>query len=156
MKLLVITQKIDLRDDILGFMHEWIAEFARQAEQVTAIGLYVGEHDLPKNVRVISLGKEKLGIRDQGLGIRKILYAYRFWWAIWKYRTEYDAVFVHMNQVYIPLGFPLWKLLGKKISLWYAHGHVPFGLRVAEKLADIIFQKNLKERPNLSGNSLTA
>jgi glycosyltransferase involved in cell wall biosynthesis len=48
-------------------------------------------------------------------------------------------VFVHMNQIYIILGGLVWKLLGKKISFWYAHGHVPFGLRIAEKIVDILF-----------------
>ena len=62
MKILICTQKVDLNDDILGFFHSWIAEFAKQCEKVTVICLYKGEYDLPGNVKVLSLGKEKLEI----------------------------------------------------------------------------------------------
>ncbi|MES2953248.1 MAG: glycosyltransferase family 4 protein [Patescibacteria group bacterium] len=137
MKILIVTQKIDRTDAILGFMHEWIREFAKQTEGVVAIGLGVGEYELPLNVKVASLGKEGSRLKIQGF--RKIQYTLRFWWLIWKHRNEYDAVFVHMNQVYVILGAPIWKLLGKKVSLWYAHGHVPASLHIAEKLTDLIF-----------------
>ena len=32
-KLLVITQKIDKYDDVLGFMHGWVTEFAKHLVQ---------------------------------------------------------------------------------------------------------------------------
>ena len=35
MKILIITQKVDQNDDVLGFFHGWIAEFAKHCEQVT-------------------------------------------------------------------------------------------------------------------------
>jgi len=44
-----------------------------------------------------------------------------------------------MNQIYIILGYPLWLLGGKKISLWYAHGSISWSLKLASKLANIIF-----------------
>lgn len=131
MKLLIITQKIDERDDVLGFMHGWIAGFARECEKVTAIGLSVGKHHLPKNVEVLSLGKEGGRSRLRSLA--------RLYWYAWSRRREYDAVFVHMNQVYINVTAPLWRLLGKKISLWYAHGHVPRDLRFAELFTQRVF-----------------
>ena len=58
MKLLIITQKINQADDVLGFFHGWIEEFAHQVESVVALGLENGEHRLPQNVKVLSLGKE--------------------------------------------------------------------------------------------------
>jgi len=39
MKLLIITQKVDINDDVLGFMHGWIAEFAKHCEKLTVICL---------------------------------------------------------------------------------------------------------------------
>ena len=59
MKLLIVTQKVDKNDPILGFFHRWIEEFARHVEFVTVICLGVGEYSLPVNVKVLSLGKEK-------------------------------------------------------------------------------------------------
>ena len=131
MKLLIITQKIDEGDDLLGFMHGWIAEFAKHCEQVTAIGLYVGSHHLPENVKVLSLGKEG--------GVSRLKYLWNFYRHVIRERKNYDAVFVHMNPEYVVLGGILWKLMGKKIGLWYAHGHVPLMLRVAVHGADAIF-----------------
>jgi hypothetical protein len=59
MKLLIITQKIDKNDPVLGFFHNWVKKFSENYESVNVICLYKGEYDLPKNVRVFSLGKEK-------------------------------------------------------------------------------------------------
>ena len=59
MRLLIITQKVDRSDPILGFFHRWLVEFAAHCEKVTVIGQLVGEHDLPRNVDVHSLGKEE-------------------------------------------------------------------------------------------------
>ena len=46
MKLLIITQKVDINDDNLGFFHDWIKEFARQVENVIVICLQKGEYKL--------------------------------------------------------------------------------------------------------------
>ena len=131
MKLLIITQKVDSNDDVLGFMHGWIAEFAKQCISVTVICLQAGEHYLPDKVKVLSLGKES--------GRSKIKYLWRFYKYIWREWHNYEAVFVHMNEMYVILGWLGWKLWHKKISLWYAHGHVSLSLKIAAKLADIIF-----------------
>lgn len=131
MKLLIITQKVDNQDDVLGFMHRWIEQFAAQCEQVTVICLFEGRHALPANVRVFSLGKEK--------GVGRFGYLARFFRIIWRERGAYDSVFVHMNQIYVLLGGLLWRALGKRVALWYAHGAVSTSLRIAEKMANIIF-----------------
>lgn len=131
MKLLILTQKVDSLDDNLGFFHRWIEAFAARCESVIVICLYEGTHDLPKNVRVLSLGKEG--------GVSRINYVRRFYSYIWKERKNYDAVFVHMNQIYVILGSMLWRMLNKKVSWWYAHGAVPVSVRLAERLTDVAF-----------------
>lgn len=131
MKLLIITQKVDRNDSILGFFHRWIEEFAKRCEKVTVVCLSEGEHNLSKNVKVLSLGKESGGGR-----IRYIVYFFKY---IFKYIDEYDAVFVHMNPIYIVFGGVFWRLLGKKIGLWYMHKSVDLKLRLAEKFSDVIF-----------------
>ncbi|QQR50450.1 glycosyltransferase family 4 protein [Candidatus Nomurabacteria bacterium] len=131
MKLLIITQVVDSTDPSLGFFHAWILEFAKTYEKVTVICLKKGTFDLPKNVQVLSLGKED--------SISKFHYLRRFYKYIWQYRKEYDTVFVHMNPVYVILGWKVWFLLGKKISLWYTHKSVDLKLRLATFLVNIIF-----------------
>jgi len=131
MKLLIITQKVDKNDDILGFFHGWLLEFAKHYEKITVICLQKGEYDLPSNVKVFSLGKEK--------GVSRIQYLINFYKYIWQERKNYDKVFVHMNPIYVVLGGLFWRFKGKKVALWYTHKSVDLKLRIAEKLANIIF-----------------
>lgn len=131
MKILIVTQKVDQNDDVLGFFHRWIDEFAKYCEQVTVIALGVGEYNLPTNVRVFSLGKE--------LGVSKIKYLINFYSIIVKERNHYEAIFVHMNHIYIVIGGLLWRLWGKRISFWYSHKSVTFSLRIATLLTHHVF-----------------
>jgi hypothetical protein len=57
--LLVVCQKVDEDDDLLGFFVGWIREFAKNFEKVFVITLAKGKYDLPSNVEVYSLGKER-------------------------------------------------------------------------------------------------
>ena len=141
MKLLIVTQKVDENDDVLGFMHGWIKEFAKHCEKIIVVALGVGQYDLPKNVKVLSLGKPAQGWSASGgekiTGKLKALF--NFYKYIWRERKNYDAVFVHMNAEYVVLAGWLWRLLGKKVGLWYAHGRAPWSLKFAEKFVHIIF-----------------
>lgn len=131
MRLLILTQKVDINDNNLGFFHRWIEEFAKQCESIIVVCLQKGEYRLPSNVKVISLGKEKYASR--------IKYLWNFYKYIFKYKNDYDGVFVHMNKEYVLLGGLLWKLWHKKIALWYTHKAVSWQLKLAEKLVDKIF-----------------
>jgi len=139
MKLLIITQKVDINDDVLGFMHGWIAEFAKHCEKLTVICLEKGEYDLPNNVKVLSLGKE-FKIQNSKFKIfNSIKYLFRFYKYILQERNNYDKIFVHMNPEYVILGGVFWMLLRKKIWLWYTHKSVNLKLKIAEKFVDVIF-----------------
>jgi glycosyltransferase involved in cell wall biosynthesis len=131
MKLLIVTQKVDVDDPILGFFHRWIQEFAKHCESIVVICLYEGKHNLPDKVKVLSLGKES--------GQSRLKYILNFYKYIWSERKNYERVFVHMNPVYAVLGGIFWRLAGKKISLWYTHKHVDLKLRMAEKIVCTIF-----------------
>lgn len=142
MKLLILTQKVDINDDILGFMHGWIKEFSKHCESVVAVCLQKGEYDLPDNIKVLSLGKEVNNFQFSIFNFQffnKIKYLLKFYQFIWQEKGNYDTVFVHMNKEYVILGGLLWRIIGKKICLWYAHGYAPFSLKIAEKLAHIVF-----------------
>jgi len=143
--LLIITQRVDRNYDVLGFFVEWIAEFSKKFEKVTVICLMKGEYSLPDNVKVLSLGKEK--------GVSRFSYIWNFYKYILSEKRNYDAVFVHNNPRYILLGWPVWKILGKKISLWYAHGHAPLMLKIADKLTNIAFTST-KEGYRINTNKL--
>jgi glycosyltransferase involved in cell wall biosynthesis len=131
MRLLILTQKVDSTDAILGFFHAWLLEFAKYFEKVTVVCLYQGEHNLPQNVTVLSLGKEK--------GTSRLKYILNFYRYIWREKDNYDTVFVHMNPIYVVLGGLFWRFWGKKIGLWYTHKSVDLKLYIATFFANIIF-----------------
>jgi glycosyltransferase involved in cell wall biosynthesis len=131
MKLLILTQKIDKNDSVLGFFHAWVVEFAKHCEKITVICLEKGRYDFPENVKVLSLGKED--------GQSRAKYIFRFFIYIWSERKRYDTVFVHMNQEYILLGGIFWKLFRKKIWLWRNHPVGSFRTDIAVFWSDKVF-----------------
>jgi len=90
-----------------------------------------GEYHLPNNVRVFSLGKEH--------GASPWRYVFSFYRLIWRERKNYDAVFVHMNQEYVLLGGFLWKLFGKKVTMWRNHFAGNFLTSIAAALSNKMF-----------------
>jgi glycosyltransferase involved in cell wall biosynthesis len=132
MKLLIVTQTVDRNDPILGFFHRWIEEFSTRFERITVICLREGEHALPANVSVHSLGKERGSATP-------FAYASRFLALAWRLRGEYDAVFVHMNPEYVILAGAFWRMAGRRVGLWYNHIQGGIRLRLAALFSDIIF-----------------
>lgn len=123
MNLLIVTQKVDRTDPILGFFHRWIEEFSKHCEGVTVIGQEVGNHALPSNVHVLSLGKE--------WGWPRFLQVLHFWFLILRHARMYDAVFVHMTPLWVILGWKTWFVLRKPVYLWYEARGGGWSLRLA-------------------------
>src|SRR3989344_4417315 len=140
MRLLVVTQKVDKKDPVLGFFHRWIEEFATRLDFITGICLETGEYSLPKNVKVLSLGKKQ---NVQSRALDRFVYIFRFYKYIWQERANYDSVFVHMNQEYVILGWKFWKLWRKKIFLWRNHARGSLWTHIAVSLSDKVFCTSL-------------
>ena len=134
MKLLICTQAIDVEDSDLGFFVRWIEEFAKNCEKVTIICLREGKHELPVNVKVYEIGKAESSRQK----------AVRFVSLAWKLREEYDAVFVHMNPEYLIIAGLLWRLMRKRIALWYTHKSVNLKLRIAVLFAHVVFTASVE------------
>jgi glycosyltransferase involved in cell wall biosynthesis len=113
MKILIITQKVNMDDPVLGFFHRWISELAKHFSKVTVICLEMGTYNFPPNVKVLSLGKEEKQSRLQ--------YLARFYSYVFKELNNYDVIFSHMNQEYIILAGWLWKLTFKRMYMWRNH-----------------------------------
>lgn len=146
MKLLIVTQAVDLDHSNLSFFHRWIEVFAESVESITIICLQKGRIALPKNATVFSLGKEQQANRLTRL--------FRFYWYSWRERKNYDSVFVHMNPEYVILGGLLWRMLGKKVILWYTHKAVNLRLKIAHALAHAICTAS-KESFRLGSHKVT-
>ncbi len=130
MRILICTQAVDADDPVLGFFLGWLREFSKHFEEVQVVCLKEGQHDLPPNVVVHSLGKES--------GRSRVKYLFRFYWSVWSLRGKYDAVFVHMNEEYVLLGGVFWKLFGKRVVLWRNHRHGSLFTRFAVALANTV------------------
>jgi len=134
MRLLVITQKVDKKDKVLGFFHRWLEEMASSFDFIEVIALGVGDCNLPQNIKVHSLGKEGKISR-----INKVINFYKLLFSL---KDRYDAVFVHMNPEYVVLAGWLWKVWQKPVYLWYLHKSVTWKLRYAQKKVKKIFTAN--------------
>src|SRR3989338_7023345 len=131
MKLLITTKTVDENDQLLGFFVEWIRLLSKKFEKITVLCLEKGKFELPKNVKVINIGKYR--------GLDKLRTLFSLCFISFNLRGEYDAVFVHMNPIWMISGGALWKIMRKKRFFWYTSGGVTFKLKVAEKFADTIF-----------------
>lgn len=126
--LLVICQKVDDTDDLLGFFVAWLREFAGHFRSVHVIALGVGKYDVPDNVRIYSLGKER-GVSK----VRQALHLIRY---LWRHTPRNGAVFCHMSPIFAIWAWPLARLRGARLVLWYLHRSVTARLRLALWLCD--------------------
>ena len=109
-KLLIITQKVDPNDQLLGSFVGWIREFKKHYDRVDVVALRVPNKNW----------------------LRFVL---QIFWQV----PSHDKVFVHMAPIFAIIAAPWARLWGKRIGLWYTHGTVSWKLRLAEKLVHVIF-----------------
>lgn len=124
--LLIITQKVDENDDLLGFFVTWIREFAKYFDQVFVVTLGKGKYDLPDNVQVYSLGKE--------LGRSKILQLLKLYKLLFRLVPKSVDIFAHMSPIFAVAAWPVTFIFRRKVILWYLHRSVTMRLKLAEKL----------------------
>ncbi|MBI3244036.1 MAG: glycosyltransferase family 4 protein [Chloroflexi bacterium] len=130
MRLLFITQKVDRADWLLGFAHGWVKSLAARVEQLTVICLAKGEVDLPSNVKVISLGKER--------GASRAGRAINFAKAMAATIGEADGVFTHMSPPFAIAAAPFTKLRRIPLVMWHTHRAVTLQLKLAVALSDVV------------------
>lgn len=130
MKLIIITQKVDINDDNLGFFHGWLGKFSEKLDKIYVVCLAQGKYHLPQNVVVYSLGKER--------GYPKLRQLFRLEKFLLKHLSEVDGIFIHMCPIYAVAAFPLAKIFKKKMILWFVHRSVSWQLKLAEKCLDKI------------------
>ncbi len=139
LKLLIITQKVDINDDILGFFHGWIKKLAEKIDRLDVICLYKGKYDLPNNVQVYSLGKEENGNR--------LKYLWRLYKYAWKLLPRNDLLFVHMNHKYVLLLWSLAKIFRKPVALFKAHRAKQLFLKTAMRISNKVISYSKESFP---------
>lgn len=130
MRVLFITQIVDRSHDNLGAVHGWIAAMAREVERVHVIALATGIVDLPPNVVVHSLGK------DRGHGKLRQLQLFQSVVGRLALARRVDVFFPHMVPRYALLVAPYRALLGIPTVMWYAHNSADLRLKLANLVVD--------------------
>lgn len=128
MRLLIVTQAIDLDDPILGFFSRWVTEFQKHCS-VSVIAQRVRRHTL--SIPVFSLGK------NTGASIPSQII--RFVGLLLRYRKNYDAILVHMTPVWVVLAWPLCFMCRKPLYLWYEARGQSVWLRIALRIVRRVF-----------------
>ena len=132
MKVLMLTQRIDLDDPILAFTHSWAEKLAQRVERLYCVGLSVGRHTLDQyGVRVFSMGKER-GYRILP-DVRYLVNLYRAMRDIER-DGGVDVIFSHMAPIFALAVAPYY--LWKRVPLvhWYTHSSVNWRVKVAHHL----------------------
>ena len=130
LRALMITQKVDLGDDILGFTHTWVNKLAERVERLYVLALAVGRYSLRDNIELFSMGKERGNSRLERLvNFNRVV-------AGLVLRRNVDIVFIHMCPRYAILAAPFAKLVRVPMVMWFTHRSVNNELRVAHWLVD--------------------
>src|SRR4030042_741624 len=132
MRLLLFNLATDTDDPILGFATRWIAALAKRVEFIHVITMRVGRVEVPENVRVYSVGKEK-GYSEP----RRVVEFYRHLFRILR-NEQIDVCFSHMIPIFTILAGPVLKAKGMPIVTWYAHPSLTRTLELAHHFSNRI------------------
>ena len=125
--LLLFNLATDANDPLLAFACSWLNALAAHFDHIDVVTMRVGDFSLANNISVHSLGKEK-GASE----LQRLRQFYQFLFVLLRERT-YVGCFAHMQPLFTTLAGPVLRLKEIPITLWYAHGNVPWRLRFAER-----------------------
>lgn len=123
MRVLMIVQLVDEHEWLRGFTVGWIRALAAHVDHLDVLTLEAGQADLPANVTVTSMGKERSHNR-----LRELAGFHR---ALLRWGRETDVIFSHMTPRYTWLAAPYAAAFHKPQMLWFTHRQVSLELRLA-------------------------
>ena len=130
MKLVFVTQVLDRRDAVLGFVARWVEGLAARCEAVRVVTLEEGEGPWPDNVDVRVLGRR--GRLSRFLRYRRFLNE-----ALG--HDGFDTVLSHMVPRYANLAAGAARRHGARSFLWYTHKGVDRRLQRAVEEVEKVF-----------------
>ncbi|WP_337288312.1 hypothetical protein [Candidatus Methylomirabilis sp.] len=130
MRLLLFNLATDADDPILGFATLWIAALVKRMERIHVITMRAGRIEVPANVRVYSVGKER-GYSEP----RRAIEFYRHLLQVLRH-DRIDICFSHMVPIFTVLAAPVLKTKGIPIVTWYAHPSLTWTLKLAHHVSD--------------------
>jgi glycosyltransferase involved in cell wall biosynthesis len=130
MRLLLFNLATDADDPILGFTTAWIRALAERVEFIHVLTMRAGRLEVPGNVQVHSVGKEKEYSEP-----RRVVEFYKILARILR-KDKVDVCFSHMMPLFTVLAGPVLITKGIPVITWYAHPKVTQLLRIAHRLSD--------------------
>lgn len=122
MKLLIVTRKVDIHDERMGFFVPWLNEFAKHVEKLQVISIQEGSSEgLAENIVLHSIGGNKI----------KKFFTYKK--LLKQLVPEVDGIFIHMMPLYANIAGPYSVKHDKKLFLWYMHRSVDKALWNTQK-----------------------
>jgi glycosyltransferase involved in cell wall biosynthesis len=141
MRLLLFNLVTDLDNPTQGFNTGWIRALARRVEFIHVITMRAGHVEVPGNVRVYSVGKEK-GYSEP----RRVIEFYRLLFRILR-ENRIDACFSHMIPIFTILAAPVLRPKSIPLVTWYAHRQVTPTLKLAHHFSDRIISSDEASYP---------
>jgi glycosyltransferase involved in cell wall biosynthesis len=138
MRLLLFNLVLDADHPVLGFTTLWTNALAQHYQHIDVLTMQQGRLDVAANVSVYSVGRER-GFSEP----RRAIEFYRVLARLLR-ENRYDACFAHMQPLFALMAWPLLRVRGVPITLWYAHKHIPLRVRLAEKVVDHIVTSSLE------------
>lgn len=137
MNVLLLSPATDPLDPSQGFAVRWITALAKRVARIHVIAMRTGPHlQLPDNVRVYSVGKEK-GYSEP----RRLTEFYKHLIHILR-KDHIDVCFSHMIPIFSVMAAPVLKVCCIPIVTWYAHRSVTSTLMTAHRLSDQMVSVN--------------
>jgi len=125
MNLLLFNLATDADDMVLGFTTDWLTTLSRYFSNIHVITMRRGRFELPANVSVHSIGKERGWNRP-----RRTVEFYRCLFKVLR-SHRIDVCFAHMIPIFAVLAAPVLKAKRIPIVIWYAHSTLNNTLRLA-------------------------
>ncbi len=142
-RLLVVMQAVDLDDRLVGYFVEWLSKAATIFGSLSVFALRVGRYELPPSVSVSALRPKD--------SRSKLITLWRLFTLSWQQRHRYDGVFLRGDAIYVVVAGWFWRMLGKKVVLWYAHYKPNKLLPIAERIATAVTTSVPEAYPGRSG-----
>jgi glycosyltransferase involved in cell wall biosynthesis len=132
MNVVFVTQLIDPADPVLGFVVRQLELLAKHVDRLVVVANEVRAVPDSLDAEVVSLGKESgRGQAERGLRYEAAV-------AGLARRLKPAALVAHMCPVYLSLATPAVRAFNARSLLWYVHPNDTGGLRLAERLADLV------------------
>jgi glycosyltransferase involved in cell wall biosynthesis len=140
-KLVFVTQAIDVDDVNLAATVAKVRALSQRATSVVVVCDRFGRHDLPPNVSIHTFGAPT----RLGRGVRYLRALARAFAG-----GRPDALLAHMCPIFLVLAAPLAKPLGVPLLLWYTHWSIDRTLRAATLLCDAALSVDTRSFPLVS------